>query len=284
MNFLSFIDAKVAAFVAALTVVTGVTFGLLPSLRASRHHVTAALKESGTRSATGGAGRLRTLLVVVEVAIAVVVLVGSGLVIRGFLQLMSVNPGFRPSNLLTLRIVLPEAAYGTEDRRRAFVDQALARIRSLAGAEQAAVVSSLPLAGGLSTYIISIEGTPPPLPGRYPVATFVVASPGYFETLGIPIRRGRTFDERDGRPATDPVVIVSETLAARHWPGQDPIGRVQSEVGLTSSRLRPVFFPITVGASYAQRQHFCGVRYLPPGTRDLKPDLNDVTMTTFDFA
>ena len=123
------IDATVAAFVVALTVVTGVAFGLLPSLRASRQDVAAALKESGTRSATGGAGRFRTTLVVAEIAIAVVVLVGGGLVIRGFVRLMQIDPGFRTSNLLTLRVVLPEAAYGAEDRRRAFVDEALPRIR-----------------------------------------------------------------------------------------------------------------------------------------------------------
>jgi putative ABC transport system permease protein len=219
------IDATVGIFVVALTVVSGVTFGLLPSLRASRHDVTAALKESGTRSTTGGAGRSRTLLVVAEVAIAVVVLVGSGLVIRSFMRLMQINPGFRSSNLLTLRVALPEAAYGTEDRRRAFVDEALPRIRSLSGVEQAAIVSALPLSGSFSTTSISIEGAPPPLPGRNPMAGFAAASGGYFETMGIPLKRGRTFNERDGRPGTDPVVIVNETLAARHWPGQDPVGK-----------------------------------------------------------
>ncbi len=228
------IDATVGVFVVALTVVSGVTFGLLPSLRASRHDVTAALKESGTRSATGGAGRFRTLLVVAEVAIAVVVLVGSGLVIRSFVRLMQIDPGFRPSNLLTLRVVLPEAAYGTEERRRAFVDEALPRIRSLAGADRAAIVSALPLSGSSSTTSISIEGAPPPLPGRNPAASFAVASSGYFETMGIPLKRGRTFNERDGRPGTDPVVIVNETLAARHWPGQDPVGK-RFKLGDTSS-------------------------------------------------
>ena len=218
------IDATVVAFVVFLAVVAAVAFGLLPALRASRPDLVAALKESGTRSATGGAGRLRTVLVVAEVAIAAVLLVSGGLVVRGFVRLMNVDPGFRPSNLLTLRVVLPAAVYDTEDRRRASVDEALRRIRTLAGVEQAAVVSSLPLAGGTSNYTIAIEGAPTPPPEREPIAGFMVTSTGYFETLGIPLRKGRTFDEHDG-PGTDPVVVVSESLALRHWPGQNPVGK-----------------------------------------------------------
>jgi putative ABC transport system permease protein len=219
------IDATVAAFVVFLAGITSVAFGLLPSLRASRQDVVAALKESGTRSATGTAGRLRTALVVAEIAIAVVVLVGGGLVIRGFVRLMHIDPGFRLGNLLTLRVSLPQATYGTEDRRRSFVEEALPRIAALAGVKQAAIVSSLPLSGNLSSYSISIEGAQPPLPGKEPVANMSVTSAGYFETLGIPLKRGKTFDARDGRPGTAPVVIVNETLAERHWPGQDPLGR-----------------------------------------------------------
>ena len=219
------IDATVVAFVVFLAVVAAMAFGLLPALRASRPDVIVALKESGTRSATFGAGRLRTVLVVAEIAIAAVLLVSGGLVVRGFVRLMNVDPGFRPSNLLTLRVVLPAAVYDTEDRRRASVDEALRRIRTLAGVEQAAVVSSLPLAGGTSNYTIAIEGTPTPPPGREPIASFIVTSTGYFETLGIPLRKGRTFDEHDGRPGTGAVVVVSESLASRHWPGRNPLGK-----------------------------------------------------------
>jgi putative ABC transport system permease protein len=245
------IDTVVAVFVIALTVVTALIVGLLPSLRASRQDVTVALKESGTRSATGGAGRLRTALVVAEIAIAVVVLVSGGLVVRGFVRLMNIDPGFRSSNLLTLRVVLPEAAYGTEDRRRAFVDEALPRIRALAGVEQAAIVSSLPLGGGLSTYTISIEGAAPPLPGKEPAASLAVTSAGYFKTMGIPLKRGRIFSESDGRPGSDPVVIVNETLAARHWPGQDPIGK-RFKLGAASSK-RPWMTVVGVAGDVRQR-------------------------------
>ena len=245
------IDATVVAFVVVLTVVTGVAFGLLPSLRASRDDLAVSLKESGTRSSTGGTGRLRSLLVVAEVAIAVVLLVGGGLVMRGFVRLMRIDPGFRPANLLTLHVVLPEAAYGTEDRRRAFVDQALPRIRALAGVEKAAIVSSLPLGGGSSSYTISIEGAPPPPPGRSPWATFGVTSAGYFETMGIPLKNGRGFDERDGRPGTNPVVIVNETLAAHHWPGQDPIGK-RFKIGDASST-RPWMTVVGVAGDVRQR-------------------------------
>ena len=245
------IDVTVVAFVVVLTVVTGVTFGLLPSLRASRHDVAAALKESGNRSATVGTGRLQFLLVVAEVVIAVVLLVGSGLVIRGFVQLMHIDPGFRPANLLTLRVVLPQAAYGTDDLRRAFVERALPRISTLPGVDKAAIVSSLPFGGGTPSYTIAFEGVPPPLPGRNPIAFLSAISPGYFETLGILLKRGRAFDERDGRPGTGPVVIVNETLAARHWPGQDPIGK-RFKLGDASST-RPWMTVVGVVGDVRQR-------------------------------
>lgn len=245
------IDATVVAFVVALTAVTGLTFGLLPSLRASRRDVAAALKEAGARSVAVGTGRLRSLLVMAEVAIAVVLLVGSGLVIKGFLQLMRIDPGFRPANLLTLRVTLPQAEYGTEDLRRAFMEQALPRVHALPGVEKAALVSSLPLGGGTPSYTIAVMGEPAALPGKEPIAFLSTVSPGYFETLGITIKKGRAFDEHDGRRGTDPVVIVNETLAERHWPLQDPIGR-RIKLGDASSS-RPWMTIVGVAADVRQR-------------------------------
>ncbi len=217
------IDGVVVTFTVLIAMASGLVFGLLPALRASRHEVTAALRESGSRAATAGGARLRTTLVVAEVAIAVVLLASAGLVVRGFVRLMNVDQGFRTSNVLTLRIALPQADYGDDDRRRAFADEALRRIRTLAGVERAAIVTSLPLSGG-SVYNVSIEGTPPPLPGKEPLAASVAPSSDYFETMGIRLVRGRTFDLRDGRPDTAPVAIVNEAFASRHWPGQDPVG------------------------------------------------------------
>jgi putative ABC transport system permease protein len=219
------IDATVVAFVVFLASVVTVAFGLVPALRAWRPDLIVALKESGSRSVAGGARRLRAVLVAAEVAIAAVLLVSGGLVVRGFVGLMNVDPGFRPSNLLTMRVVLPEAVYDTDDRRRASVDEAIRRIGELAGVEQAAIVSSLPLSGGTSNYSIAIEGAPKPLPGRDPIAALIVTSGSYFEALGIPLEKGRTSDQRDGRPGAVPVVVVNQSLASRHWPGQDPLGK-----------------------------------------------------------
>jgi len=147
---------------------------------------------------------------------------------------MNIDPGFRPANLLTLRVTLPQAAYGTEDLRRAFIAQALPRISALPGVEKASIASSLPLGGGTPSYSIAVEGAPPPLPGRNPIAFMSAVSPGYFETLGIPIKKGRGFDEHDGQAGTDPVVIVNEMLAQRHWPAQDPTG-MRLKLGEASS-------------------------------------------------
>jgi putative ABC transport system permease protein len=252
------------AFVIVLTVVTAVIFGLLPSLSASRDTLAVSLKETGTRSATGGTGRLRQLLVITEVAIAVMPLVGGGLVIRGFLQLMNVDPGFRTSNLLTMRIVLPQSTYGADDRRRAFVDDLLPRVRSLAGVEQAAATSSIPLSGGSSSSSITIEGAPPTAPGRSPIAAFSASGPDYFETMVIAVKKGRTFDARDGRPGTDPVVIVNDTLARLHWPGQDPIGKRIKQGDASSTR--PWMTVVGVVGDVRQRSLDAPIRqaaYLP---------------------
>jgi len=245
------IDAAVVIFVVALTVVTGLVFGLLPSVRASRDDLARSLKDAGARGASAGQGRLRRLLVVAEVAITVVLLVGGGLVIRGFVGLMSVDPGFRTSNLLTLRAVLPDAAYGDDDRRRAFVSTMLSRIRSLPGVEQAGAVTALPLTGDSSSNTFTIDGVPPPAPGKYPTASVSLVSPGYFETMGIPLKRGRVYDEHDGQPGTNPVVIINETLARLQWPGQDPIGQ-RFKLGDVSST-RPWMTVVGVVGDVRQR-------------------------------
>jgi putative ABC transport system permease protein len=219
------ISGTVLVFVAALTALTALTFGLAPALRASRPNLNEALKEAGTRSATGSTGRLRNALVVGEVAIALVLLVASGLTMRAFVRLTNVDPGFDAARVLTMRVVMPQSDFATADRRRAFVEDLQRALGALPGVERGALTSSLPLGGSNTATSFVVEGEPPPPPGRSAIANLSMVTPGYFETMRISCRAGRTFTERDGVPNTPPVAIVNESLARAHWAGADPVGK-----------------------------------------------------------
>ncbi len=217
-------DANVATFVVVLTVATTVVAGLVPALRASRPDLHAGLKETGTR-VTFERGRLRGALVVGQMALALVLLLATGLMTRSVLSLLEVDPGIRAEDVLTLRVPLPAAAYPRPTDRVAFFDALLPRVAALAGVERAAATSSLPMVGPFSSLALSIEGAPPPAPGRQPMPVRHVVTPGYFETMGIRLVAGRLFDARDGRPGVAEVAVVNETFARHGWPDADPVGR-----------------------------------------------------------
>jgi putative ABC transport system permease protein len=151
-------------------------------------------------------------------------LVGAGLLTRSFLSLLRTNPGFNSDNVLTMSLVLPRLKYKEEPQRVAFYSDLVQRVKSYPGVESAAVVNFIPLAGANSTDSYLVEGQPEPQPGQEYEGRYRVASPDYFRTMGISVIRGRSFTEQDKAGAT-PVIVVNETLARRHWPGQDPIGK-----------------------------------------------------------
>ena len=219
------IDLKVLGFTLLVSVITGLIFGLAPALQAARFNQTETLKEGGRDSATGSSGkRVRGLLVMSEVAVSLVLLIGAGLLINSFLRLRNVDPGFRADNLLTMRIVLPQPKYEQFERRSAFYTDLLQRVQNIAGVKSAAVTTNLPLYRQGNSIGISIEGQPPPPPGQENIVVTRIISPGYFDTMSIPLLSGRTFSDQDA--ATSPrVAVVSETMARRYWPGQDPIGK-----------------------------------------------------------
>jgi len=217
-------DARVTGFAVALTMVTAVLAGLVPALRASRPDLHAGLKETGTR-VTFERGRLRGALVVGQMALALVLLLASGLMTRSVLSLLDVDPGIRTEDILTLRVPLRPAAYPLPADRVAFFDALLPRLAAIPGVERVAATSSLPMAGPFSSLGLSLEGAPPPAPGREPIPVRHVVTPGYFETMGIGLVAGRLFDARDGRPGVPEVALVNETFARRGWPDTDPVGR-----------------------------------------------------------
>ena len=220
------IDLKVLGFTLFVSVATGVIFGLAPAIQAVRFNQIETLKEGGRDAATGGSGkRLRSVLVVAEVAISLVLLIGAGLLINSFLRLRNVDPGFRTDNLLTMKIVVPESKYTEFEPWSAFYTDVIQRVQSLPGVRSAAVITNLPLYRQGNTNSIRIEGTPEPPPGQAPVVATRVISPGYFETMSIPLLSGRNFTDQDLVTARNGSVVISETMARRYWPNEDPIGK-----------------------------------------------------------
>jgi putative ABC transport system permease protein len=229
------VNGRVLGFTLGIALFTVLLAGLLPALQAVKTDVQAALNEGG-RSGSGGSrqGRLRPLLVVVEVALALVLLVGAGLMVRSFIKLRQVDIGFSARNVLTMRLALPDAKYPiptsiTDPRdpaSLAFYDQLLTRVQALPGVKSATAASILPLgAGGGWGKLMSVEGRPaPPALDQVPVVRFALISPDYFRTLGINVREGRAFTPQDDEKA-QPVAIINETLAQRFFPGEDPVGK-----------------------------------------------------------
>jgi predicted permease len=219
------LDPTVLAFTVGVAVLTGVVFGLAPLLHVGEQAVTAAIKEGGTRTTTtGGRNRVRRGLAVAEVALAVMLVTGAGLLIKSFRNLTSVDAGFDPANRVTFGIVLPQAAYPDSQKRVQFFESLSRNLDAIPGVDGVAAMQGLPPSRPVNANGTKFEGYQPG-PGAPPenVDYYQVVTLGYFEAMGIPIRDGRAFDERDRTGA--PVVMVNETLAKRYWPGRSALGR-----------------------------------------------------------
>jgi putative ABC transport system permease protein len=231
------LDLTVLGFTFAIAILTGVAFGLAPALRFSRPDVHDVLKEGGKGAGeTFGSRRLRGALVVIQVALALILLIGSGLLVRSFRALSEVNPGFNPQNVLTMEYRVPRNKYPEPAQQWAFHRQVVERVQSLPGVQSASVVLALPHSGnGGGASFVPLGGPEPPK-GQEPRAQSNRADPYYFRAMEIPLIRGRVFTEQD-KMDTPPVVVISQAMAERYWPGQDPIGKTIrfSESNLTAS-------------------------------------------------
>ena len=218
-------DARVLMFTLGSAVLTGLVFGLLPAIQVSHLNLSDTLK-LGTAGAGGAASRqrLRSALVVGEVAISVALLIGAGLLIRSLWRLQQVNPGFRHENVVTARIHLPSSRYQGGKAAWGFYERLLARARALPGVQSAATSSGVPLSQGNTSTEVQIPGTPVRKGGASLGADWRLVSPGYFKTMGIPLK-GRDFDDHDTEES-EPVTIISEETARRYFPDVDPIGRM----------------------------------------------------------
>jgi putative ABC transport system permease protein len=215
------IDRQALAFTVLISCLTGLVFGLVPALRASATDISSTIKELG--AAQTPRSRFLNLLVVCEVALAFVLLAGAGLMFNSFWRLTRVNPGFAPERILTVSVTLPEGAYETSAEMRVFSTGVLERLRGAPGLVRAAAINWLPFGGAGITGNFTVEGIPR-LPQGGSFALKPAVSPEYFHVMGIPLVRGRAFDERDGEQAAG-VAIVSDRLARVLWPGADPIGK-----------------------------------------------------------
>ena len=219
------IDAHAALFLLAATILTSVGFGLVPALQASSVNVNDTLKEGG-RGGTEGVqrNRLRSLLVVSEFSLALMLLIGAGLMIRTFAALEAVDPGFNPHHVISMIVSVAGSKEAEPGRREFFYRQLIERVRSLPGVEAAGAINHLPLAGDLWGWSFLVEGRPKPRPGEAPKAVYRMVTPGYFAAMRLPIVRGHDITDADNITAPG-VVIINEQAARQYWPGEDPIGK-----------------------------------------------------------
>ena len=218
------VDGRVLLFTFLISVLTGLAAGIMPALRLTRINLGDALKQgSGKTTSDSGGNRTRSVLVVAEVALSLILLVGAGLMIRTLGMLRGVNPGFDPKHVVSMRLSIPEVKYALPEQQTSFFQRTLERVRALPGVESAGAVTSLPTTGG-STQPVAIEGHPVVAMSEQPEVAVRVMTPGYLQAMRIPLVRGRDVREADaaGQPG---VILISESMARRFWPDQDPIGK-----------------------------------------------------------
>ncbi len=215
------IDRTVLGFGLAVSTVVGVLFGLAPARQLLQSNLHEDLKQGARGGSSPGQRRIRAAIVAGEVALSLVLLIGAGLTIRSFVKLQQQSPGFDPDRVLTMSVSLPAARYPTAAQKAAFWEMAIGRLRQIPGVQYASATSRLPLLPGNSTRGLSIPGLPP---DAQPSASYRTASPDYFRAMGIPLLRGRFFEDGD-REGRSLVAIVSASAAQRFWPGRDPIGQ-----------------------------------------------------------
>ncbi len=222
------LDSRVFFFAVLVSLLTGIVFGLLPALQVSTPSLNESMKEAGRHAS---AGRLRSALVIAETAMGLMLLVGAGLLMRSFFQLLRVNPGFESSHVLSLNFILPSARY-SDDQQVHFYENLLPKLQTLPGVNSAAAVTPLPLGADRLRISFQIDGRPVAAADE-PAAEFRAVSPGYFHTMGIPLLQGRNFTERDDSKAPG-VIIINQELARQYFPNENPVGkRMQAEFSIT---------------------------------------------------
>jgi putative ABC transport system permease protein len=225
------LDLRVLGFTVGASLLTGLIFGLAPALQASKLDLNESLKEGGRGASEGhGRNRVRSLLIVSEVALSLVLLVGAGLLVKSFFKLRNVNPGFDAQNTLTASVALPTIRYDSDDKLREFYKRTLDRVSQVPGVESASAIMPLPLGDNAMQTSFTVGGRPEPAPGDQPSSGARLVAPGYFYSMGVPLLRGRDFNARDDDKAPK-VIIINETFARRFFPGENALGK-RLDIGL----------------------------------------------------
>ncbi|HKW90013.1 MAG TPA: ABC transporter permease [Candidatus Acidoferrales bacterium] len=219
------IDWRVMAFTAAIAIVTGVIFGLVPALHASKIDLTESLKSGWQETSAAKSNRLRNALAIAEIAVAVVLVIGAGLLVKSLWELAHVNPGFRTEAIVTARISASDTFCADGDHCKVFFHDLLERTRAIPGVMDAALVNVLPLSGRVDGFAAAVEGHPQDPKEPAPVMMEGVITPGYFRVMNIPLLRGRGFSEADMAPGSPPVALISDATARKFWPKEDPVGK-----------------------------------------------------------
>src|SRR5579859_6534322 len=219
------VGGPVLVFALSVSLAAALAFGLAPALLATPSNLQTNLKEGGERTGQRGSQHVRSFLAIAEISLALVLLVAGGLLIRSFALVTSVNPGFDPNNVTEAEVSLPQFQYSKPQQWTAFSKELLGRLHAQPGLQDSALAAPLPMdRQGQATFAFSIVGNPPLPPGESTTADYTTVSPGYFHVMRIPLLRGRFFSEQDS-PSNPNVAIISETLARRYFPNQDPLGR-----------------------------------------------------------
>ena len=218
------VDMYVVLFTLLVSLIAAFLFGIAPALQARHAALATSLREGGRGVAGRGGTRTRSALVLVETALAFALVIGAGLLIRSLGQLRNVDPGFDVENALTFELLLPNTRYDTDERRSAFWRGLTERLEAIPGAEHAGAINDLPLAGNGMSITFEVEGRPPLAPGADEALDVRIATPGFFDALGVRLKRGRLFTEQDGLGAPR-VALLSESAVKRHFPNEDPIGK-----------------------------------------------------------
>jgi predicted permease len=230
------LDYYVLGFTLGLSVLTGIVFGLAPVLQTGKVDLNETLKEGGRSASDGGRrNRVRRLLVISEMGLALMLLISGGLMIRSFLRLLSVEAGFNPKQVLTMTVSLAGSEHKTDPQRAAFFSELQNRVEAIPGVQSASAINHLPLGGDVWNLGFTIEGRPAPLPGESQSAVYRIVRPKYFQTMGATLIKGRDFTERD-TDASPGVVIINEAFARRYFQGEDPLGK---RINVSNDQMNP---------------------------------------------
>lgn len=217
------LDTSMLLYTFAIAAFTGLIFGFAPAVRCCRMDLNHGLRATVSRI-SGGGGSLKSVLVVVQVALALVVVVASGLMVKGMLRMYESDPGFHPKGLVTAQVILADARYADRKQARLFFDRVLEQIRHVPGVKVAGAAAFVPYTGSYNSVPYALQGRPVPAPIDRPAMIFDTVTPGYLEAIGMPLLSGRLLSSQDG-PESEPVAVINQTMARRHWPHDDPIGQ-----------------------------------------------------------